>query len=762
MFLICALIVILINCDHHNRKTETDNLKMLTSKAIQMPDGFTQLNLTNLNFSDDKEEPQLVDVNELANVKRCFLDDSKLGPKNSERLFESLEKYNFEIVSANNTDISKLATHFANNKTWNRLKLLQLKSNGLVDEAVIRLAQNNTWNDLRILRLSKNLIGNEGAIALGKSDKWKALRLLDLSHNRIKRDGAFGLAGNRSWIELVELDLQYNFIDDESSIALGRNGSWKNLQKLSLKGNSDVMPTRRLLSALSFKVSTEFSEELKERKEKDVESLIHEKEELFKVLLEEMIALYRDERREELIQFRDSRDQQRSLKIETENIDKEGHFLWLPKVEQLRHANVPISTEQAYLLSTNMCWKNLMLIDFSNTKLGDEGVTIIGKNTFWMNLRSLDLSFCGISDEGCRGLAQNTSWEQLQNLNLACNAITEKGANYLSQNLIWTRLEELNFQNNKLRTILEITPLINNKTWKHLQRIWLEGNKLSMQDIVLFFGKRDAFTLPQLIFEFSKHLHCVNVKFSKLIECDNSDLSEIMKMNERFQKEILELSIWWSQTHGELGKYALTHRNHKTINRSFFHSESFILDNAHLIWFPEAKILDLTGYACQTATNKQNNSLHEDDSYRDKYDVANNIYAGPIISLLRKSLWWIHLEELKLINNGLTDKHLSEFENIHNFPNLKKLSLDSNNITDKGALSLIKNEHWKNLEELNLSHNFIRNYKTATFLFNNKNWTNFKTLNLWPQNFMHQFSQERSNAILSWKTIDKKVLKHVG
>ena len=153
-----------------------------------------------------------------------LLNGARIGPKNAQKLFEALEKYNFEILGATNCQISNLDSHLANNAIWTNIKIIYLNNPGLNDEAIIKIAQNNSWSTLMVLRLSGNLIGNEGAIALGKNTHRKNLHL-DLSYNRIERDGATGLARNTAWSELEKLDLQHNLLDDESTFALGRNSS---------------------------------------------------------------------------------------------------------------------------------------------------------------------------------------------------------------------------------------------------------------------------------------------------------------------------------------------------------------------------------------------------------------------------------------------------------------------------------------------------------------------------------------------------------
>ena len=187
---------------------------MLKRRRIHLSEDSTEVDLSSRRFDDEEEEVALLDVKEPPKLKKLLLNDAKIGPKNTPKLFEALEKYNFEILTANNSQIANLDSHLANNATWTNLKIIYLNNSGLNEEAIIKISQNNSWSALMILRLSKNLIGNEGAIALGKNTVWKNLRLLDLSDNRIEREGPLGLVGNTAWSELKELHLQHNLLDD--------------------------------------------------------------------------------------------------------------------------------------------------------------------------------------------------------------------------------------------------------------------------------------------------------------------------------------------------------------------------------------------------------------------------------------------------------------------------------------------------------------------------------------------------------------------
>ena len=282
---------------------------MLKTRKVQLSEDSSELNLTGLQIDDEEEELEITDARELSTLKKLFLNDTTLGHKNSQNLLAFLEKYNFEIISANNCQISDLSAFITDNKILTRLKLSQLNSNNLKDEGILKIAQNNTWSDLRIIRLSKNEIGNDGAIALGKNELWKNLRLFDLSHNQIERAGAMGLAKNNTWSELVEIDLQYNQLDDESTFALGGNSSWRTLERLLIvKGNPGVSSVRRLMLDLNSRASNEFKRELEDSKEKAFEILIDEKEKQFKAGLEQLLADCKDERKEELKRIWDERE----------------------------------------------------------------------------------------------------------------------------------------------------------------------------------------------------------------------------------------------------------------------------------------------------------------------------------------------------------------------------------------------------------------------------------------------------------------------
>lgn len=75
-----------------------------------------------------------------------------------------------------------------------RLRRLDLSSNGLTGSALRALAQSTHLGHLRELELSDNELGDEGVIALSESSLLGRLVELDLSSNRITRVGARALA----------------------------------------------------------------------------------------------------------------------------------------------------------------------------------------------------------------------------------------------------------------------------------------------------------------------------------------------------------------------------------------------------------------------------------------------------------------------------------------------------------------------------------------------------------------------------------------
>ena len=696
---------------------------MLKRRRIQFPDDSSELDLSSRHFDDEQEEVELVDVTDPSKVKKLLLNDARIGPKNTQKLFEALEKYNFGILCANNSQIANLDSHLANNSTWTNIKIIYLNNSGLNDEAIIKIAQNDSWSALMVLRLSGNLIGNEGAIALGKNTHWKNLRLLDLSHNRIGRDGAIGLAGNTAWSELKELHLQHNMFDDESSFALVRNSSWGKLEKLLLEGNR-IRSARELVFDLNSQISHEFSKELEEIKENDTEHFINEKEAQFKKYFEQILTDCRDERKEELLKIWDNREKFGKINISASGIqdfNEAGHLIWSPTLEVLNLGGCTINDQGARYISNNMSWRNLKHIDLSRTKLSDNGAVLIGKNTFWTNLRSLDLSSNLIGDEGCSSLAENSTWKLLQSLNLAQNAITDKGVLSFSQNKDWTQMEDINFNKNQIRTIQAVTSLARNKSWEALKLIHVEFNEFHHEGLIPFLENHDPTALPVIKIDWLMQVRCLNAKYyQKFREIkDRADFELIInELDESFQKEIEKIPAYSSQR-----ETVLHYRRYQVIDLEFLEGEGFNLENAYLLWFPKARKLDL-------AFSNQNSS---------KFKIV------PLLATLSKHLLsWINLEELYLDNNDLTDEHLSLLEFCP--PKLRKLSLRWNLITDAGALILTKNENLKNLEVLDLRGNKIRKYKAAITLMKNPNWKKFVTLYLSSEGW----AREKVKAIQSF------------
>lgn len=665
---------------------------MIKRRKIQIPNGTAELNLSDRFFDDEQEELEAIDANEPSKLKKLFLNNARIGPKNAEKLFKFQDNYNFEIFCSNNSQISNLATHLAYNTTWTCLKIIHLNNSSLRDEDIIKIAQNSTWTELRILRLSKNLIGDEGAIALGRNKTWRNLRILDLSYNQIEHDGAVGLAENSTWSELTELDLQYNLIDDESAFALGRNSAWKRLERrMVVKGNTGVNPTRKLLFAINSKVSTEFNQELEESKETDIETLISAKEAQFKGYYEQLLTGCRDERREELARIWDAREKFGTISFDDNGIqdrDKESHLMWTPRLECLKLAGFVLSPEGSERISRTAFWTNLQNIDLSRTRLGDNGISIIAKNTTWKNLRSIDVSINSISDEGCLSLAQNSSWKLLQNLNLSENNITNG-----------------------------IYSLSNNQNWKNIKRIELFSSHIPIEELALFFENHDAFALPHVEVEAKKRAYCLNLKYSRklsILDLTDDFEGKINGMNEEFQKELNQLTNCSQSRQLDLWKGLLKERHRHRISQSIFISEGFDRENSYLLWFPDAKVLDLKGL-------------------RDKY----------LVDLLQKSLSWINVEEVYLGKNSLTDADLWKFGEIRNLRKLRKLALSHNEITDEGALHLLKTTYWKSLEVLDLRNNKIKGYKTVLLLAGNENWPNLNRLRV----SKNRITEERLNAL---------------
>lgn len=75
---------------------------MLKTRNVQLSEDSNELNLTGLQIDDEEEELEITDARELSTLKKLFLNDTTLGHKNSQKLLTFLEKYNFEIISANN------------------------------------------------------------------------------------------------------------------------------------------------------------------------------------------------------------------------------------------------------------------------------------------------------------------------------------------------------------------------------------------------------------------------------------------------------------------------------------------------------------------------------------------------------------------------------------------------------------------------------------------------------------------------------------
>ena len=754
----------------------TKPLLMIKHRRIRITNNPGELNLSNSNFDDEQEEFEFIEGKGPFELKKLLLFETRIGPNNTQKLFQCLEKYTCEILCSNNSQIPHLATYVANAANWTRIKIIHLVSNCLKDKDIINIAQNSTWTELRILRLSKNLIGDEGAISLGKNTSWKNLRVLDLSYNRIEHDGAIGLAENSTWSELTELDLQYNLLDDESAFALGRNSAWKRLEKgLIVKGNLGVRPTKKLLFSINSKVSNEFYQELEESKGKDLETLINEKEMQFKSYYEQLLTNVRDERIDELKRVWDIREKFGTASFEDNGIqdrNKESHFLWAPKLESLKMAGCGINKEGAELISKTASWINLQQADFSRTTLGETGIRMLAKNTTWMNLRSLDVSVNFIGDEGCRSLAQNSSWKLLEQLNLknnnitdkgvlalsqnwswtnlqrldlSENKITDKGACYLGQNANWKRLEEINFNINDFHLMQGIDSLITNKNWKHLKRISLFTNPIPIEELVLFLENHDPFSTPLIELEVRKYSHCLNLKYSRKlagIKLNGEFEAIINELNEQFYNEINHILI-----HSSPGKQSqswenfLLRRKKLTISPSLMESEGFNLKNLHLLWFPEAKTLDLT------------ESTSELSCWSQFSEHRHGNITAEIVALLQKPVSWLSIEEAYFDRSDLTDDHLSEFENVRYFRNLKKLSLMSNNITDEGALKIAKIGKWKRLEELDLKGNLIRRYKTAIALTENRNWPNFTVLQISGK----EIREERCGALQSFPKTKVKI-----
>ena len=729
---------------------------MLKRGRIQILDDRNELDLTYRNFDDKKEEIASIEAKDPAKLTRLFLNATKMNQNNAQKLFEFLETCNFEIITANDSEISNLSNSLANNMTWTRLKLLQLNNSSLGNEGVFTLAQNKTWNELKILRLANNLVGNSAAIKLGENTTWKSLRVLDLSSNQIAREGAIGLAKNESWSELVELDLQNNLLDDEGSFAIGRNSTWKKLDKLHVvKGNAGITAARRLIFQVNCKVSTGFNQELEERKEEDLEELINEKELQFQSSLKQLLNECKDERRAELIEFCGARSRTELVGFDSngiKDVNKEGHLMWLPQLENLKLAGFGINIEGIELISKNRSWINLKKADFSRTVLNekhagiltansawtrleeltldhnhlrDNGVTEIGRNTSWTHLRILNLSDNLIGEEGCRGLSLNTSWRFLQELNLEINNITDKGASYLTQNSVWKNLEEINLNTNQLSSIHEVHSLVKHENWKDLKRIYLNYNSISREDFALFFENHPAKILPRVEIEVPMRLYCLNLKYvHKFTGITSGDDSLVNEIDREFKEELNEI-IQASQGFAtKTWESFLECRSHQTVNASLFTSEGFGADNLHLQWFPETIILDLGCYFTWRETNK----------FTEEF--------AALVSVLRKSLW-VNLEELYLHQNNLGDKEAAELVKTENFKNLRIISLCDNYITDEGALCLLKDNFWKKLEELDLRGNMIMKYKTVIQLAANPNWENLKVLQV---SYHHQFKGERGRA----------------
>ena len=89
----------------------------MLKRRIQFSDDSSELNLSGRHFDDEQEELELVDVTDPSKVKALLLNDAKIGPKNTQKIFEALEKYNFEILGATNCQISNLGSRLANNST---------------------------------------------------------------------------------------------------------------------------------------------------------------------------------------------------------------------------------------------------------------------------------------------------------------------------------------------------------------------------------------------------------------------------------------------------------------------------------------------------------------------------------------------------------------------------------------------------------------------------------------------------------------------
>ena len=99
---------------------------------------------------------------------------------------------------------SKSGKALVENKSWIKLRILNLDCNKFEGDILALLSENNSLKNLQVQCLGGNNIGAEGgAAALSKNVSWTNLTSLNLSENNIGAEGIGALSNNKSWTNLT-------------------------------------------------------------------------------------------------------------------------------------------------------------------------------------------------------------------------------------------------------------------------------------------------------------------------------------------------------------------------------------------------------------------------------------------------------------------------------------------------------------------------------------------------------------------------------
>lgn len=195
--------------EHKYQMSKFQNLKQKTPEPLQKDDISH-----GLHFYEEKE-----------GITFIFSKISKTNATGIFELFESKSTNRFMALKYCQIDLNCMYIIAYNLKNINMLKILNLRDNGLADDAILRLSNGLKFNaSLTDINLGKNLIADKGAICISEALQFNtSINILYLGKNIIGNAGAAALVESiRVNSTLQILNLEHNKISDMGAILMAQ------------------------------------------------------------------------------------------------------------------------------------------------------------------------------------------------------------------------------------------------------------------------------------------------------------------------------------------------------------------------------------------------------------------------------------------------------------------------------------------------------------------------------------------------------------